>query len=365
MRVALVVYGPLDGRSGGYRYDTELVRGLRAAGDDVTVVSLPERPYRKRFRDNLTAVRRLRDLDADVLLQDELCHPSLVGPNALLADDVPVVSVVHHLHSLERFRWWRRRARRAVERRYLRSADAFVFNSETTKRTVAAVTDPDPSVVAYPAGDRFSSFGAPLGADEIRARAADGALRIVTVCNLEPRKNVDGLLRGLARVRGDWELTVVGAAVDADYADSLSDLAVDRDIDDRVTFAGRLSDADLAAALRASHLFALPSHYEGFGIAAVEAMGFGLPALVSSAGGASELVTHRENGFLVDPTDSAEITDAVSPLCRNRRRLQSLSLSARDRFLAHPTWDETAAAIRSFLCDIVGDADAASHPNRD
>lgn len=45
MRVGLVVYGPLDDRSGGYRYDSELVGGLRAAGDDVTVVSLPERPY--------------------------------------------------------------------------------------------------------------------------------------------------------------------------------------------------------------------------------------------------------------------------------------------------------------------------------
>ncbi|QOS11450.1 putative glycosyltransferase, type 1 [Haloferax gibbonsii] len=361
MRVGIVVYGPLDDRSGGYRYDSELVDGLRAAGDDVTVVSLPERSYRKRLRDNVSAARRLRGLDVDVLLQDELCHPSLVGANAALDDDVPVVSVVHHLNSLERFRAWRRHARRAVETRYLRSADAFVFNSETTKETVAAVTDPEPSVVARPAGDRFSSFGAPLGDDEIRARAADGSLRVVTVCNLEPRKNVDGLLRGLARVRGDWELTVVGAAVDADYADSLSDLAADSGIDDRVTFAGRLSDADLAATLRESHLFALPSHYEGFGIAAVEAMGFGLPALVSSAGGASELVTHRQDGFVVDPTDSAELTDAVAPLCRNRRRLLSLSLSARDRFLAHPTWDETAAEIRSFLLDLVDADDAGSH----
>lgn len=133
MRVGFVVYGPLDGRSGGYRYDLELVRGLRAAGDEVTVISLPERPYRHRLRDNVTSLSRLRSLDVDVLLQDELCHPSLVGVNPRLGDDIPVVSVVHHLNSLENLGTFRRYIRRAIETRYLHSVDAFVFNSETTK----------------------------------------------------------------------------------------------------------------------------------------------------------------------------------------------------------------------------------------
>ena len=353
MRVGLVVYGPLDGRSGGYRYDLELVRTLREAGDEVTVVSLPEGSYRTRLRETTTAYRRLRRLDVDVLLEDELCHPSLAGVNPRLDDETPVVSVVHHLDSQENHRTWRRHLRRMVETRYLRSVDAFVFNSETTRETVAAVTDPDPSVVAYPAGDRFSSFGVPLADDEIRSRAHDGPLRVVSVGNLEPRKNVDGLLRALARINGDWRLTVVGKAADADYERSLRSLADALGVAHRVTFAGRLSDADLAATLRDSHVFALPSYYEGFGIAALEAMGFGLPALVSQEGGAGELVTHRRDGFLVDPRDTSQITDALAPLCRNRQRLVSHSLAARDRFSAHCTWDETGESIREFLLNEV------------
>ncbi|ELZ91287.1 group 1 glycosyl transferase [Haloferax mucosum ATCC BAA-1512] len=354
MQVGLVVYGPLDDRSGGYRYDLELVRGLRAAGDDVTVISLPERPYRHRLRDNVTAHARLRSLDVDVLLQDELCHPSLVAVNPRLDDDTPVVSIVHHLNSLENHNAWRRSFRRAVETRYLRSVDGFVYNSETTKETVAAVTDPEPSVVAHPAGDRFSDHGTPVDDEEIRARVAgEGPFRVVAVGNIEPRKNIDGLLRGLSRVRGNWQLTVVGAVVDAAYAESLRQLAAELGVTSRVTFTGRRSDAELAASLRESHLFALPSHYEGFGIAAVEAMGFGLPALVSSAGGASELVTHRENGFVVDPDDPSAITDAVSPLCRDRQLLVPLSLAARDRFVGHTTWDETTEAVREFLLGLV------------
>ncbi|WP_416839474.1 glycosyltransferase family 4 protein [Haloferax sp. DFSO52] len=349
MHVGLVVYGPLDGRSGGYRYDLELVRTLRAAGDEVTVVSLPERPYRKRLRDNLTVHRRFRHLDVDIILQDELCHPSLAGVNRRLDDETPVVSVVHHLDSREHNTTWSHHVRRIIETQYLHTVDAFVFNSETTRQTVAAVTDPDPSVVAYPAGDRFSSFGVPLGDEEIQSRATDGPLRVVAVGNLEPRKNVDGLLRALSRISGDWRLTVVGNAVDADYERSLRALADTLGISDRVMFTGRLSDADLAATLRRSHLFALPSYYEGFGIAALEAMGFGLPAVVSANGGASELVTHCRDGFLVDPTDVSEITDAIAPLCRNRQRLIVHSVAARDRYLEHGTWDEMGQTVREFL----------------
>jgi glycosyltransferase involved in cell wall biosynthesis len=353
VRVGLVVYGPLDDRSGGYLYDRELVRSLRNTGDEVTVVSLPERPYRHRLRDNGTSLRRLRALDVDVILQDELCHPSLVVANARYADGTPIVSIVHHLNSLENHRPWGRRVRRAIETRYLRSVDGFVFNSETTRDTVAAVTDPEPNVVAHPAGSRFNSYGAPLGDDEIRTRAADGPLRVVSVGNLEARKNVDGLLRALTRISAEWQLTVVGAAIDASHGHALRDLAADLGVADRVTFTGRLSDTDLASTLRTSHLFALPSHYEGFGIAALEAMGFGLPAIVSAAGGGCELVTHGEDGFVVDPQDISEITDAIAPLCRNRRRLVSHSLAARDRFTDHRTWDETGQTIRAFLTDLV------------
>ncbi|WP_396612886.1 glycosyltransferase family 4 protein [Haloferax sp. S1W] len=352
MHLGFVVYGPLDDRSGGYRYDLELVRRFRDAGDEVTVMSLPERPYWARLGDNVTAARRLRALDVDVLLQDELCHPSLAGANAALDDETPVVSVVHHLNSRENFHPWRRRLRELVEARYLESVDAFVFNSESTKESVAALTETSPSVVAYPAGDRFSAFESPPTPEEIRARATEEPLRVVTVGNIEPRKNIDGLLRGLSRVRWNWELTVVGAAVDATYERGLQKLVRALGIDDRVRFTGRLSDADLAATLRESHVFVLPSHYEGFGIAALEAMGFGLPAIVSTAGGGSELVTHRHDGYLVDPSDPSEITDAIAPLCRNRDRLVDRSLAARERYLNHVSWEETARAVRAFVATV-------------
>jgi len=67
MRVGLTLYGSIDERSGGFRYDRKLVEGLRTAGDTVELVELPWRTYRRGLLDN--ASRRLRDrlrIDVDV-----------------------------------------------------------------------------------------------------------------------------------------------------------------------------------------------------------------------------------------------------------------------------------------------------------
>jgi glycosyltransferase involved in cell wall biosynthesis len=89
-------------------------------------------------------------------------------------------------------------------------------------------------------------------------------------------------------------------------------------------------------------------------------MRFGLPPVASASGGASELVSDRADGFLVEPGDDSAVCDAVAPLCRNRRRLVELSLSALETGATHPTWDDTAETVRSFLTSLV----AAPNPGR-
>jgi glycosyltransferase involved in cell wall biosynthesis len=358
LHVGWVVYGDLDRRSGGYLYDTEVVERLRASGHEVTVVSLPDVSYLRSVTQNASRSirRRLRRVagEVDVLVQDELCHPSLAWVNDALPADTPVVGLVHHLRSAEPAPAWRGRGYRFVERRYLRTLDAVICNSETTRRTVSALAGPEStaeSVVAYPAGDRF---GEPLSAAEIRRRAHDEPFRVVFLGNVTPRKGLDTLLAGLARLHCDWELTVLGSlSVDESYAGSVARLVGDLGLADRVTLAGRVDDDRLREELRRGHVLAMPSAYEGFGIAYLEGMCFGLPSLASTAGGASELITHREDGWVVDPSDPSEVADALAPVCRKRERLARMGVAAADRYRRHPTWDETAETIRAFLDRLV------------
>jgi glycosyltransferase involved in cell wall biosynthesis len=375
MRVGLTLYGSLDEPSGGFRYDRKLVEGLRRAGDTVEVVELPWRAYPRGLVDS--ALPRFRErlrVDVDVMLQDELAHPSLVGHNRDLP--YPVVGIVHHLRASEGRRLTP--LYRAVERRYLATLDGVVCNSAATRDAVAALgVDPAASVVAPPAGDRFdpaiddeaiASRAASLRESETAGGATGGStadgdadpapLRVAFVGNLAPRKGLDTLVEGVARAEAAVDLTVVGRAVDESHAADVRRLVRERGLGDRVRFAGRLSDAALGDVLRTSHVLAVPSRYEGFGIVYLEGMSFGLPAVASSAGGANETVADGETGVLVDPKDPDAVARALDEFAGDPDRLVEMGRAARDRYERHPDWTESTARVRRLLADVAGTPDA-------
>ena len=97
MKIGLVIYGSIDTLSGGYMYDRMLVEHLRAQGDTVEIISLPWRNYAAHLTDNFTF--KLPP-NLDILIQDELNHPSLIGANRE-KHPYPVISLVHHLRCSE------------------------------------------------------------------------------------------------------------------------------------------------------------------------------------------------------------------------------------------------------------------------
>ncbi|WP_254768198.1 glycosyltransferase family 4 protein [Salinilacihabitans rarus] len=349
--VGLVVYGGLDRTSGGFRYDRKLVSHLEGRGDRVEVIALPWRTYPEHLADARSeALRAKLNRPVDVLVQDELCHPSLWRHNPHLDRPGAVVSIVHHLRTDE-VGPTLRPATRAIERRYLRTVDAAICASADTRdRTVALA--PLPTLVARPGG---RVEGAAVSPEAAAGRAREGPLRIGFVGNLVPRKGATTLLAGLARVDRPWELTVVGShEADPGYAREVREAAAERGIGERVTFAGEVDDAELASLLRRLHVLAVPSRHEGFGAVYLEAMEYGAVPVASAAGGASELVADGENGFLVEPDDPDRIAAVVDRLAADRTELARLSRAALETASEHPGWAETMERARSFLVDIAG-----------
>lgn len=358
MNVGLLIYGSLETLSGGYLYDRKLVEHLERQGDRVEIISLPWRSYAHHLVDNLSTslMRRLEGLRVDVLLQDELNHPSLFVLNHRLRPRVgyPIFSIVHHLRSSEHRPGWQNAFYRLVERRYLRSLDGFIYNSQTTRGVVESLVGSSrPGLVAYPAGDRLVHLVS-IGDDATRWQQP-GPLRLVFVGNLIPRKGLHTLLEALAKLPAElWRLDVVGRGdADARYALKLLQRASLPDLQPGVRFLGALADQDLANSFRESHLMVAPSSYEGFGIVYLEAMSFGLPAVGTTAGAAAEIITPGENGALVAPDDVDALSRVIRELANDRDRLELLSQAARRRFAAHPTWDETTGAIRQFLLNVI------------
>ncbi|OTF09231.1 glycosyltransferase [Halorubrum sp. SD690R] len=364
MRVTLVLAGDIESESGGFYYDRRLRDRLRDRGHAVEVVSLPRGSYRERLAPNLRA-RRLADRlsEFDVVVEDGLAHPSVLCANRRL--DAPSVALVHMIA-------WRARAaegvrssgtgagervraelgRRgvaAIERRFLRGVDAAVYNAETTRRDAAGLGGPARSVVAPPAGDRFEPV---VSASEIRERARSGPLEVTFLGNVVPRKGLDTLVEGVARLDRaavDWRLTVVGdRTIAPEHVERVEGMTAEAGIGDRVRFAGRLDDATVAARLRESHVLAVPSQYEPFGMVYLEAMGFGCVPLATTAGGASEFVRDGDSGVLVPPSDPRAVSRALRDL-DDRDRLAEMGIAARRDYEARPGWPETLDRVVDFL----------------
>jgi glycosyltransferase involved in cell wall biosynthesis len=287
-----------------------------------------------------------------LLLQDELNHPSLFWTNRRLHRQVsyPIAAIVHHLRSSERRPEWQNRLYRLVERAYLAEVDGFIYNSRTTQQAVETLTGLSrPSFVAYPGGDRLQ---AEITAEAIARRAfRPGPLHLFFLGNLIPRKGLNTLLEALAGLPGNqWQLVVAGSQeADPAYARAVRKQAAALKLDGRVQFLGRLEEGELARWLSDSHVLVVPSSYEGYGIVYLEGMGFGLPAVATTAGAAGEIITDGREGFLVPSGDTAALADRLKVLAQDRNCLLRMSLAARQRYLAHPTWEQSMAAAGSFL----------------
>ena len=360
MHVGLIIYGGLDTLSGGYLYDRMLVEYLRAAGDTVEVVGLPVVSYGQALGQNFSrSIRnRLAGLQVDLLLQDELNHPSLFALNRWLrqAVRVPFIGIVHHLRSSESHNRLLRALYRAIERQYLESLDGYVFNSHSSRQAVNALAlHQKPFAVATPGGDALdeppSSFKHNAHSQLIQSDSQRKGVEILFVGNLIERKGLHSLLSALTRVRSNnWHLRVVGRGdVEPAYTRSCRQLVSSADLENQVEFLGALNDGDLVHAYRTSQLLAVPSTFEGFGIVYLEAMRWGVVPIAGAVGGSGEIIQHGINGWLVPSGDKAVLAALIETISRNPEILQPVSLAARQRYAEFPTWRQTTENIRQFM----------------
>jgi glycosyltransferase involved in cell wall biosynthesis len=347
VNVGLVIYGSLDSPSGGYRYDRELLRHLELRGASVAVYSQAWRAYPFRLAENLRRSfrRRIEDANLDVLLEDELNHPSLLSMKR--GRSLPArVSIVHHLRSSEKHHPVANALYAKVEREYLDSVDAFICNSDTTASVVRRMSPrARPLVVAKPAGRELPHPPTP---EEILSKVSRRPLCIVFVGQLTHRKGLLTLLDAVARLpHRSWRLEVVGdPKAEPRYAHRCQTRA--RAFGSAVRFHGHLDGRRLDAIYRHAHILCVPSQYEGYGIVYAEAHQYGLPVVASQAGAAHEIVEHEKTGFLV-PVDSAAAVAAALEKLSDDRRLASFSIRAVKRARLFPTWEQSMERAVDFL----------------
>ena len=349
MKIGLIIYGSIDTLSGGYMYDRMMVEYLRAQGDTVEIISLPWRNYAAHLTDNFSF--KLPP-NLDILIQDELNHPSLIGANRG-KHPYPIISLVHHLRCSELRPKWQNDLYRVAEKKYLQSVDGFIFNSQTTKGVVnSLIGNSKPDVVAFPPTDRF---GDAISESEIEERGKKKELHILFLGNVMGRKGLHTLLEAARLSTFNLRLDIVGSLTsEPEYAKQMQEFATVNGLSSTVHFHGSLNNQPLIDKLKNAHVLVVPSSYEGFGIVYLEGMGFGLPAIGTTAGAASEVIQGGVDGFLIEPGDAHSLATKLQFMNERRDVLVQMSLAARTRYLAQPKWNQTARQIREFLLSFLG-----------
>lgn len=354
MRLCLMIYGSLDTLTGGFLYDKYLVKHLRQKGHTVDIVSLPWRHYGRQLLDNFIPGNKARLFrkSYDLILQDELIHPSIFWLNQRhqKSSGVPIISIVHQVLSSQPRQNGINHFFRTVEKKYLTTVDAFIFNSQTTCGHVQHLIDErPPSIVANPGADRLGHLQAP---EKIVGRARrPGPLELIFIGNITPIKGLNRLLESLIRLPPDtWRLTVVGSLqMNRRHVREIQRMISAHQIDRQVRLMGAMNGRDLVDILADSQLCVMPFSNEGFGIACLEALSYGLPVVASATGAVNEFIHDDLNGFLIPAGDIQRCANIILGLHRDRDHLVRLSQTAHQTALARPGWNDTVDAIHYFL----------------
>jgi glycosyltransferase involved in cell wall biosynthesis len=168
---------------------------------------------------------------------------------------------------------------------------------------------------------------------------------VLSVGNLIPIKGHELLIRAVAALVAEFPTLALNIIGDGPERSHLESIAQELKVADRVRFLGRKSRREVAAAMRACTVFALPSRYEGLGCVYIEAMSVGKPVIGCREQGIAEIIRQGSNGFLVGPDNEKELTLALAMLLRDEARRRNLGAAARDTILERFTLEQQAESL--------------------
>ncbi len=352
----------------------------QSLGDNVRVVHLEAGPYdpidNAALADHVTEFATslvdfvANDSEVDNLLSYDIIHShywlsGLVAHevNSLLPTKVPVVQMFHTLGHLKNIY--------AVDGQDIVSpvrltAEEQVVAKVADRIVAASQNEADELVAHYGASPETISI-IPPGVDlkRFQPRSVDDAKEevkidcgdqlIVFAGRIEKLKGIDTLLRAMDLLEERQSkdspkrcVVIVGGDPWADDPEPemyrLQKLTEELELGQHVAFVGAKDQYSLPNYFAAADVVVMPSHYESFGMVALEAMAMGKPVIASEVGGLSDLVIDGVNGLAVPSRDPSSLADAIEKVLDN----PELAGSLRDGAIKHAgdySWSNIASQV--------------------
>lgn len=214
----------------------------------------------------------------------------------------PVVLVTTEHSTSNRRRDWKWNA--PVDRWMYGRYDKIICISDKVKENLATYLGVDKNMVTIYNGIDCAKYGRAKPYQELRE---SGKVIVTMVAGFRYQKDQDTLIKAVARLPENYELWLIG---DGERRQVLENLAIGKGVSDRVQFWG-IRD-DIPEMLKTSDIIVMSSHWEGFGLAAVEGMAVGNPVVASNVPGLAEVVGRA--GVLFPHGDDKVLADMISRL---------------------------------------------------
>lgn len=227
------------------------------------------------------------------------------------------------------------------ERRVARITDRLVAPTPAEEVQLVDLYEADArKIVVVPPGVDLAHFN-PI--HQLQAKQMIGIpphrKNILFAGRIEPLKGIDTLLEAIALLKerqvtdlSDTCVTIIGGNPWAETLDEelerLQRMRLDLGLDDLVAFAGARDQQILPYYYAAAEMVVMPSHYESFGMVALEAMAMGTPVIASEVGGLAYVVRDGYNGFLVPRRNAEALAHRIADLLGDHRLRQQLSANA-------------------------------------
>ncbi|MGK2879713.1 MAG: glycosyltransferase family 4 protein [Mycobacterium sp.] len=312
-----------------FEFDTDMMAWTLAMGHSMIRAGLSIR----------STGRRGRAWRPDVVHAHDwlVAHPAIA-----LAEhfDVPLVSTVHASEAGRHSGWVAGQISRqvhAVESWLVRESDSLITCSASMSDEITELFGPGLA----------QSHVIPNGIDAADwpfapRKSHPGPAELLYVGRLEYEKGIHDLIAALPRIRRTHPGTRLTVAGEGTQLAWLIEQAREHKVLKATTFAGLADHRQLLTLLHRADVAVLPSHYEPFGIVALEAAAAGIPLVTSNVGGLGELVIDGATGLSCAPRDVAGLAAAVRRVLDDPAAAQARALAARKRLTSDFDWHTVA-----------------------
>jgi glycosyltransferase involved in cell wall biosynthesis len=342
IKACFAIPGDIETPTGGYVYDRQVIAALPSCGVEIRHLALPGGfPFPTPEAVEETG-RLLAAVPAEEVLIIDGLALGVLPPSLLEKVAAPIIALHHHPLGLETgLTSEQEDALLASEKAATACARHVIVTSQTTAEILVELEfAPPPQVTVAMPGIVHGK----------RAESQGGVFQIVSVGTIVPRKGYDILVAALATLKDEsWHCTIVGGLDrDARCTEALKAQVANEGLADRITFAGVLDTPDVSTLLSRSDVFALPSRYEGYGMAFAEAMAHGLPVLATNAPAIPGTVPEGA-GILVAPENTTAFADALRKLMHDAELRRQMADVGWAHAQGLPDWKDTAGIIAGVI----------------